>query len=309
MVETYRQALARAFSLLETSGINPQIAEWLCLHLTGYSKAKWLLSLDQPIPMEQARQLTSWLERVVSGEPYQYVIGRQDFFGREFIVNPAVLIPRPETELLVEQVLHKLEQIWPDSSLTGVDVGTGSGVIAITLDLEMNQREDMSPMPDQKADTYAQASLESPRRLEMLAVDISTYALAVAKENARKLQANVSFWQSDLLEILIEQERQVDFIVSNPPYIPLSERNQLERNVVDFEPHLALFAEENGLYFYQEITKQARVVLNSPGLLAFEVGMGQAQAVSALIQDTLPQARCEIKKDLSGIERIVLAII
>lgn len=285
MAETYREALARAFSLLQEAGLNPQIAEWLCLALTGYSKATWLLSLDEPIPLEQAEQLTSWLERVLKGEPYQYVLGRQDFYGREFLVNPAVLIPRPETELLVEQVLDKVKKLWPSGLLTGVDVGTGSGVIAITLDLEMR-----------------------PRRLEMLAVDISPQALEVARANAEKHQARVTFLESDLLAELIRRQCKVDLLVSNPPYIPVEERDNLERQVVDFEPHLALFAEEKGLAVYRRLIQEARHVLKTPGLLAFEVGMGQAAAVAQLIKQHFPQATCEIKKDFRGIERMVLGL-
>lgn len=293
---TYRQALKGAFSLLEEADENRQLAEWLLSHLCQCSKTEWLEKLDEPIPREQVASLMSWLERILAGEPYQYVIGVHDFYGREFQVSPAVLIPRPETELLVEQVLHKLKEIWPERrGLTGVDVGTGSGVIAITLDLEANQQ--------------VESRQANEPFLHMFAVDISADALQVAQANAARLASSVTFFQSDLLQTLLAREVKLDLIISNPPYIPYADREQLADNVVHYEPHIALFAEENGLYFYRQIIEQAPSLLQFPSLLAFEVGFGQAEAVISLIKQRFPQANCELKKDLRGIERIVLATI
>lgn len=282
---TYREALLRASSLLERADKNPKIAEWISLHLLQCTRMEWLEKLNRDIPVEHWQTLSQWVKRVAAGEPYQYIIGVQEFYGREFDVSPAVLIPRPETEVLVEQVLQKRNEVWPiDRKIKGVDIGTGSGAIAITLALE-------------------------GKNMEMLAVDISVEALEVARQNAEKHSASVSFLQSDILQTLSFSKQTVDLIVSNPPYITYAEKEQLDRNVVDYEPHLALFANEDGLYFYRQIIKQSVQVLRSPGVLAFEVGMGQAEFVASMIKQTYPQATCAIKKDLRGIDRIVLGMI
>lgn len=264
---------------------NPQIARWLLMHLLNVDQNELISVLDKPISTEHKRSYTHWIERVLSGEPYQYIVGSEEFFGRPFEVNPAVLIPRPETESLVEAVIERVRKLWPErSSVAGVDVGTGSGVIATSLALACPQ-------------------------LSMTAVDISSEALELAERNARKHGARVRFVHSDLLQALITSKQKVNLIVSNPPYVAESEREQLSRTVVDYEPHVALFAKEEGLYYYRQIIGQSTDVLLKPGLIAFEVGHGQAEQVVQLILNTYPKARCQIRTDLSGIERIVLAAV
>jgi release factor glutamine methyltransferase len=280
---TYREALLRASSLLQEAEINPKIAEWLLLHLIQVNRTEWMEYINSEIAFSQWEIYSAWFQRVITGEPYQYITGIEEFYGREFSVSPAVLIPRPETELLVDQVLHNRSTRWStEEQISGVDVGTGSGAISVTLALECAS-------------------------LAMTAVDISREALRVAQANATKLQANVQFLHSDLLTALIEKKQKVDIIVSNPPYIPKEQKAELDRNVVDFEPHLALFATEDGLFFYREIIKQAVIVLNPKGMLAFEVGLGQADQVVDLIKQHFPQAECQVKKDLQGIQRMVFA--
>jgi release factor glutamine methyltransferase len=280
---TYREALLRASSLLQEAEINPKIAEWLLLHLIQVNRTEWMEYINSEIAFSQWEIYSAWFQRVITGEPYQYITGIEEFYGREFSVSPAVLIPRPETELLVDQVLHNRSTRWStEEQISGVDVGTGSGAISVTLALECAS-------------------------LAMTAVDISREALRVAQANATKLQANVQFLRSDLLTALIEKKQKVDIIVSNPPYIPKEQKAELDRNVVDFEPHLALFATEDGLFFYREIIKQAVIVLNPKGMLAFEVGLGQADQVVDLIKQHFPQAECQVKKDLQGIQRMVFA--
>jgi len=283
--KTYREALLGASSLLSKHNLNPKIAEWMLLHLTQTTKHQWLEILDQSIPEEEMQLYHQWIERLIDGEPYQYILGVEEFFGREFNVNSSVLIPRPETELLVEEVLRLARETWNGAGKCRVvDIGTGSGAIAVTL------------------------ALENPS-LEVLAVDISPSALEVAKENAKKHGAQVKFYESDLLQALINQGLKVDMIVSNPPYIPYADQPTLERNVLDFEPHLALFAEQEGLYFYREIIKQSTEVIQYPGLLAFEIGKGQDEAVVQLIKESYPQAECQVKSDYNGIRRMVFGVI
>lgn len=309
--KTYREALMWASSLFQphrsdrsgchavhthgaerTSGsifqptLNPKIAEWLLLHLTADDRTSWLQRLDDRMTEEHWVTYQEWVSRVLDGEPYQYVIGTQEFYGRPFFVNANVLIPRPETELLVEHVLRVGRWFVPEASRI-VDVGTGSGAIAVTLALEWEETD-------------------------VWATDISSAALSVAKQNAQSLNAHVHFLQGNLLEPYIKlcaPERNVDILVSNPPYIPLEQRESLARTVLDFEPHTALFAMEEGTYFYRHILKQAQSVLADRSLIAFEVGIGQAEAVQALIHEYFPSADVQISMDLQGIERIVTAAI
>lgn len=282
---TYREALRRASSLLQSAEKNPKIADWLLLHLLHVNQTQLMGYINKDVPSSHWTKYTEWIQRVVEGEPYQYITGVEEFYGREFSVSPVVLIPRPETEQLIEQVLHVRNKLWPtDEQITGVDVGTGSGAISITLALECAS-------------------------LGMTAVDISREALEVAQANAIKHQAKVRFMQSDLLTALIERGQKVDIIVSNPPYIPTEQKAKLDRNVVDFEPHLALFAPEDGLFFYRQIIKQAKAVLNPKGMLAFEIGLGQAGQVVDLLKEHFPLAECQVKKDLHGVERMIFAYV
>lgn len=197
---TYREALHRASSLLEQNQLNPKIAEWLMLHAAQIERREWLEKLNDIISVSLLDIYISWIRRVIEGEPYQYITEVEEFYGREFHVNSAVLIPRPETELLVEHVLAYRQEVWPalqqDQQIKGVDVGTGSGVIAISL------------------------ALEDPK-LEMLAVDLSESALEVAQKNADRWRAQVQFLPSDLLTSLQQAQEKVDVIVSNPPIFPI----------------------------------------------------------------------------------------
>jgi release factor glutamine methyltransferase len=302
---TYREALQGASSLLTSKELNPKIAEWLLFHLLQIKRQDWFEYVHQVIPVDQLKLYQVWINRVLDGEPYQYIIGVEEFYSREFQVGPEVLIPRPETELLVENVLKFLKGIWIENGwkerslplgekehpkVVGLDVGTGSGAIAISLALEVAKESGAYP------------------QLQMNAVDISEEALQVARQNAERHQADVTFYQGDLLSHFIEGKEKVDFIVSNPPYIPYSHKEGLARNVVDFEPHMALFAEEEGLFFYHEIIKQSILVLSSPGLLAFEIGQGQDEQVVELIKQYYPQATYYVKEDYQGIKRMVFVL-
>ncbi|GAA0358173.1 peptide chain release factor N(5)-glutamine methyltransferase [Bacillus horti] len=280
---TYREALVWASSLL--ASINPKIAEWLQLHLMGVERQEWVRSLDDSMSSDALSRYQGWVKAVVDGEPYQYIVGEEDFYGRTFHVSPAVLIPRPETELLVEHVIAYAKRYWADAvSCTMVDIGTGSGAIAVTCALEWD-------------------------KVRMLAVDISEEALSVASHNANQLGAQVEFLQGDLLQPLLSRKKKVDVLISNPPYIPFSQKEKLDRNVVDFEPHTALFAPEDGLYFYRQLIQQSPSILANQSLLAFEVGIHQAQAVVDFIKHIHPSAKCEVKRDYQGIDRMVLAYI
>lgn len=185
-----------------------------------------------------------------------------------FRVTPDVLIPRPETELLVEAVLKRVPR-----GATVVDVGTGSGAIAVTLALEGGYR--------------------------VIASDISATALAVARANAEVLGATVAFLQGDLLAAIADSS--VNAVVSNPPYVPEEKAPTLQREVRDWEPHLALFGGESGLDVYRRLVPEAKRVARPGGLLAMEFGQGQSAAISSLLD------HAEILPDLAGIPRVLIA--
>lgn len=258
-------------------------AELLICNLYSWDKSQFYLNLNQEMAAKEQEILTNYLVRRVTNEPLQYIIGSQDFYGREFQVNSSVLIPRPETELLVEALLNAVNSIWPPATILNVvDVGSGSGAIAITIALERNS-------------------------WTVYGVDISNDALNVANANADRLGARINFYNGDLLQPLHERDIKVDIIVSNPPYIPKNDILSLMPEVKNFEPQLALDGGEDGLDFYREIINQSKQLLNRPGLIIFEVGINQANDISDLLI-VAGAANVEFIKDYQGIDRIVKAI-
>ena len=209
-----------------------------------------------------------YLNERMQGKPTQYITGHQEFYGRDFRVTPDVLIPRPETELLVEAVLKHV----PQGSRI-LDVGAGSGAIAITLALE--------------------------GKYQVFSTDISSPALRIAAANAANLRAKVHFIAADLLTAI--DDHSLDAVVSNPPYI--AEGETLQREVRDWEPHQALFAGPDGLDIYRRLIPEAKRVLKPVGLLALELGQHQFEAVQSLAHDwTNPR----LIPDLAGIPRVIL---
>lgn len=217
------------------------------------------------------------IERRASGEPSQYISGSQDFYGRTFKVSPAVLIPRPETELLVEAALD----VMSENSVI-CDVGTGSGCIAITLMCERSNARGV-------------------------AVDISDSALAIAKENALEFDVNsrLVFAVSDCFESLPENSAKFDVIVSNPPYISRAAVDGLQREVKDYEPLIALSPGPDGLTTVRRLITEAPKHLQKDGYLLLEIGYDQGEAVQRLIDPKIWQL-VEIRPDLQGIPRIVV---
>lgn len=214
------------------------------------------------------------IKRLESGEPVQYIVGNVDFYGYVLDINKNVLIPRRETEELVEEIL-KRSQVFVNPAI--VDIGTGSGAIAISLSKELN--------------THVYAS------------DISPGALNVAKSNSIKNKADVTFLEGDMLKPFIKHNIKVDIIVSNPPYI--KEDEEIEDVVKNNEPHLALYAKNNGLEFYESILRDAKLVLNHKFLIAFEIGFEQALDIKELVKKYLGNVKVEIKKDLSLKDRML----
>ncbi len=217
-------------------------------------------------------------------EPLQYITGKQEFWGLEFIVTPDVLIPRPETELLVESAIEIVKGA--DHRATIVDLCTGSGCIAISLAAEI-------------------------KNAVIFATDTSEQALAVARENARRhgVSDRIRFLPGDLFDPLGELDirSSVDIITANPPYIPSGDLPALQPEVRDYEPAVALVAGPDGTEIQRNIIGNAPAFLTARGVLAMEMGMGQAGALRAAAEETGSYASVEIHKDLAGIDRVIIA--
>jgi release factor glutamine methyltransferase len=276
-----REWLARGENEL-TTGPHPERArrdaETLLLHLIGKNRA-WLLGhLGDSFSGCRAIGYANLLSRRVAGEPIQYILGECEFYGMPFRVTPDVLIPRPETEHIVERVLDLASAL---EAPRIADVGTGSGAIAVALAHQL-------------------------RGACVAAIDLSERALAIAQENARRNQVagQIHFVQGDLLEAVIGEV--FDVIVSNPPYVPIGDRASLSVEVREHEPALALFGGQDGLDIYRRLIPQACGVLAENGFVALEIGFGQADAIRGLLQSAgFAQIACA--PDLQGIPRVITA--
>jgi len=268
---TVHTALLQGRRLLEEGGVSaPRLtAEVLLMRATGHDRA-WLYahSTDELIELWWIH-FGRYLHERLQGKPTQYITGHQEFYGRDFRVTPDVLIPRPETEHLIEAALAHT-----NAAGTILDIGTGSGAIAITLALETKAR--------------------------VVAIDVSLAALAVAKENARSLGARVEFVAGDLGTALADSA--YDLIVSNPPYVAERDRATLQREVREYEPALALFGGEDGLAVYPRLISDAVRLLRPGGWLMME--LGDAVAVREMCAGW---SAVEIVNDLAGIPRVLIA--
>ncbi|WAA12190.1 peptide chain release factor N(5)-glutamine methyltransferase [Fervidibacillus halotolerans] len=256
------------------------IAMGFCLQM---ERAELLANLHRPLSESEYRTFKEMIVQHGEGVPIQYVTGYEEFFGRKLYVSEHCLIPRPETEELVLGAIERMKTCFSDQSLEVVDIGTGSGAIAITLKLEMPE-------------------------LHVTATDISPKSLKIAKKNARQYGANIEFVEGDLLAPLIGK-KQFDCIISNPPYIPIGEMDNLPITVKNYEPKQALFAGSDGLTFYRRIIDQLPDVMKKSTLIGFEIGHTQGKAVKELILNRFSNAEVEIIKDINGKQRMVFACI
>ncbi|MDX2248613.1 MAG: peptide chain release factor N(5)-glutamine methyltransferase [Bacteroidia bacterium] len=228
--------------------------------------------------------ISQMAQRLIMAEPLQYVLGEAHFYGRDFFVNPAVLIPRSETEELVIWVRDELLGHKGNNSLKILDIGTGSGCIPVTLALELKDRGIMA---------------------DLQAVDISEKALEVAKSNASRWAIPITFIQQDILNANPEDFSDLDVIVSNPPYVRESEKLLMHKNVLDFEPREALFVpDQNPLVFYKKITTLAAAWLRPGGKLFLEINESFGPEMVTLLRDNA-FVRIELHRDLQGKERVV----
>lgn len=278
------EALNWASSFLKKNDRDENAGELLLRHHMKLDRSQLFSRMQEMMPMEMQSSFIFNVHKHVAGIPVQYLMGKEEFYGRSFFVSEEVLIPRPETEELVVGVLDRVKKHFGSGSekLSVVDVGTGSGAIAITLALENS-------------------------RLDVKATDIAGESLEVAMDNAEALAAEVEFLQGDLLLPFIEQDIKVDVVVSNPPYIPQKEYEGLSTVVKDFEPYRALVGGISGLEFYERFMDELPKVLKERAIVAFEVGMGQGEDVKVLLEKTFPGAKVEVVLDINGKDRMVFA--
>jgi len=317
---TIGEACVQASLFLESHGIGEARAnaERLMQHLLGVERSGLLRDWRDPLPEELAASWERLVARKAAGEPVQYIVGEQWFYGLQFAVTPDVLIPRPETELLVEAVLETADRLWPesaDSTMSEVaahissrssdqdkvqaknkrpvvlDVGTGSGTIGVTL------------------------AVQRPN-WQVYASDLSASALTVARANAERhgAAARMSFVEGDLLVPFKKRINKkdanvsIDILVSNPPYIPAGDIPDLQPEVRDYEPRLALDGGTDGLNPYRLIVQQLSTLEAIPRIVAFELGQGQAEAVAELLRNCGFWREIRIIPDYAGIDRHVMAI-
>lgn len=272
---TYSQLMEAGVNTLTDAGFEEARtdARALLFYVTGMDFMSFLRDGDSEVPKEQEEWFYSVLKERIKHVPVQYIIGEQEFCGLRFCVEPGVLIPRPETELLAEAVFTQC------AGKRVLDMCTGSGCIAVTV-----------------------AKLGKPEFVA--ASDYSTEALAVAEKNAEKNEVSVTFFQGDLFANV---EGRYDIIVSNPPYIKSDVIETLMPEVRDYEPRLALDGTADGLYFYRRIVKEAKEYLNPGGRLMFEIGHDQGEDVSGLLREAGYHS-VEVKKDYAGLDRMVFAV-
>lgn len=258
------------------------IADWIIEEITSWTKSQRIIYHDHHLNQEQEQLYFQFKTELIQGKPVQYVLGKSWFKGKTFKVNEHVLIPRPETEELVDEIISHHQLLEKNNSpFKALDIGTGSGCIAISLQLEFPH-------------------------WEVWAIDKSTTALATAKENAGQLNANIHFKEIDILsDLTINQLPAFNLIVSNPPYIPYTDKKEMTTQVLDHEPHLALFVtNQDPLQFYKAILAFSEHHLIRGGTLWFETHMDYAYQVAELMKKE-EYEEVIVKKDLQGKDRIV----
>ena len=297
-----RAALKEGLARLRAADVpsHTLAAELLLMHALGRDRVWLYTHSEDPLDPDAAEKYGALIARRATGEPTQYITGKQEFWGLEFEVTPAVLIPRPETEHVVEVALERLGARGikldmatgePSPALRVADVGTGSGCLAVSLAHELPHAE-------------------------IFATDISAEALDVARRNVAHhgVSGRIHFLQTNLLEALLHEprvenreSRPFDLIVSNPPYVARDEAASLQREVRDHEPEAALFGGPTGVEIYVRLIEQAGTLLAPRGILVLELGYGAADAVRKIFRMQERWANVSITNDLAGIPRVLAA--
>ena len=259
-------------------GIDKLDAELIICEVLKVDRLYVHMNLDRILGIDEINKVIEMINERKSGRPMAYILETKEFMGLDFYVKEGVLIPRPDTEILVEEIINEYKSL---GNIKIIDIGTGSGAISISL---------AKYLSDSK----------------VFSLDISPVPLEVGKINAVKndVKDRIHFMMSDVLSAMENIDEEFDVIVSNPPYIRKNDINYLDIDVKDYEPHLALDGGEDGLDFYRRINKDSLNLLKCGGMLAFEVGYDQAEDVKNIMQGNFDNIR--IIKDLSGIDRVVL---
>lgn len=276
---TLREAVAGATAYLASGNVaDAAVDAWYLMeHVTGINRAGYLAEPRRKMSAEQRDAYEELVNRRGRRIPLQHLTGQQEFMGLNFLVNEAVLIPRQDTETLVETALAQMPADTGGDPYRVLDLCTGSGCIAVSL-------AKLAGCP-----------------ISVQAADISEAALAVAQQNAKRLDASVRFWHSDLFA---QVEGVFDMIVSNPPYIQTAVIDALEEEVRQHEPHIALDGGDDGLYFYRRIARESHVCLAEGGRLLLEIGYDQGAAVTGLLRDE-GFSEVRLLQDLAGNDRVV----
>lgn len=271
---TFREAMEAGETVLQSANIeNAKNDAWLLLAMVcKINRTYYYVHMDEELTMEQVNEYENVLKKRTERVPLQYITGEQEFMGLPFKVSPMVLIPRQDTETLVEEALKVIRP-----GMKVLDMCTGSGCILISI-------------------------LKNVTDVEGLGVDISKQVLNVAKENAKLNGVAAAFERSDLFEMVTDT---YDVIVSNPPYIPTDDISGLMPEVAQFEPYQALDGKEDGLFFYRKIVKECRNYLKEDGRIFFEIGNDQGAAVSEML-NYAGFSKVRIIKDLAGNDRVVI---
>ena len=265
--------------ILQENHIDKEQKKLALEQVLNLSKPEIVLNQEKKLTKKEYKSYQKIINKLQKGESIQYITKRAYFYGEEFFVNKNVLIPRPETETLVEDTNNLINKHFKDKKVKVLDIGTGSGIIAITLN-KLN------------------------KNLQITATDISTKALKVAKKNQNKHQTNIEFIHTDLYKNIKDK---FDIIISNPPYIEENSK-KIENQVLKNEPHIALFGGKDGLDYYRNILKNIRQVINENHIIAFEIGENQGKKIEKLIKKQFPNDKVIIKKDYNKFDRYVYSI-
>ncbi|PWZ70566.1 peptide chain release factor N(5)-glutamine methyltransferase [Staphylococcus pseudintermedius] len=270
----YKEWRQQAEQQMVVKGYEPNAIQWFMMDTLQWSRTSLILNEMTPMAESTLKQLNDGLSQLLTGMPVQYVVGQSEFYGRQFKVNSDVLIPRPETEEVVHYFLTQLA-----AAKVVADIGVGSGAIAITLKAERPE-------------------------LRVIATDISFQALAVARENAQRLQRDITFLQGNALQPLIDQDVRLDGLISNPPYIGKHERTLMDNSVIQYEPHVALFATQEGYQVYAAILRDLPHVMQDGAPVVFEIGFQQGAQLTRMMQQLYPHITPEVINDINGHARI-----
>ena len=275
-----RQAITKACLLLRRQGKEESLARFLLMYMLDESPQLFSNSFSEQMSKENENKYFSLIEKHIKEDvPLSHLVGFEYFYDRKYKVTKDVLSPRMETEELIYKVIEYVKAS-SKNNFKILDLCTGSGIIAITLKKELSQFS-----------------------IDVVASDISEEAIKVSKENAQSHDATIKFIQSDIFDNIADK---FDIIVSNPPYIDRKDEVTMQDNVLKYDPHLALFAEEEGMYFYRKIIEQANDYLNENGVIFFEIGYDQKDKIIKLAD--LNGYSAEVYKDINGRDRMAFLV-